>query len=75
MVVEQHPITIALLNICFLGTLFVNQNILRGLEYIYIYIYIYIFIYIYIYIKSGFHAGDNDVLLCGAPFKKRSKYS
>ena len=65
MVVEQHPITIALLNICFMGTLFVNQNILRGLEYI----------YIYIYIKSGFHAGDNDVLLCGATFKKRSKYS
>ena len=63
MVVEQHPITIALLNICFMGTLFVNQNILRVLE------------YIYIYIKSGFHAGDNDVLLCGAPFKKRSKYS
>ena len=38
MVVEQHPITTALLNICFMGTLYVNQNILRGLEYIYIYI-------------------------------------
>ena len=43
MVVEQHPMTIALLNICFMGTLFVNQNILRGFEYIYIFIYLFIF--------------------------------
>ena len=30
--------------------------------------------YIFIYIKHGFYAKEYDILLYGAPFKKRNKY-